>query len=79
MYVRINLIVADRMNESLEKYISRETSTNLSRVEGIMNILVLRDTIVVPPLMTAYFSAEVGKYSYITNLILKLLGEDKNI
>lgn len=77
-YLRINLIVAENMNESLKNFISREASETLGRVEGIINLLILKDTLVIPPIAPTYYEYQVKRYSYATDFVIKLLTKNED-
>jgi hypothetical protein len=70
--------VAENMNESLKNFISREASETLGRVEGIINLLILKDTLVIPPIAPTYYEYQVKRYSYATDFVIKLLTKNED-
>lgn len=73
--MRLNLIYTECVNDTLFDYISRDAETLLTRVEGIINIVVSNDRIIVPPLKPTISIYAIDRYKNMVKMILKLLGE----
>ena len=71
---RVNLVVCDVMNDELSRYIGTHAQRLLSRNESIINMAVVGDRLLVPPVRgaDADFPA-LNRYSRSANLIWSLL------
>ncbi len=71
--MRINIIAADEMNEALYNYISRNAETLLTRVEGIINFVLIADRLIIPPLYGETDSSDINLYKKSIQLMKELL------
>ena len=71
--MRLNIICADTFNEELYKLISKNAKHNLTRVEGIVNIAVVNNEILLPPLYGNCDIAEISRYKDLVKFITKHL------
>ena len=71
---RVNFVVCDVMNDELSRYIGTHAQRLLSRNESIINMAVVGDRLLVPPVRgaDADFPA-LNRYSRSANLIWSLL------
>ena len=60
--MRFNIIHTDTLNDALYKFISKNANRNLTRVEGIINIAIIGNQIIVPPLYGECDLAEISRY-----------------
>lgn len=72
-YMRFNVIYATEANDELTTFFSHNSQQNLSRVEGIFNIAVIDNEIVIPPLYGDCYYEEIRRYEK----IIKLIDNDK--
>ncbi len=71
--MRINIISADKINDKLNGYISRNVAQMLRRVEGAICFVVCDNKLFIPPLYGDIDSAEVDRYKKSIKFILDLL------
>jgi len=76
---RVNLVVCDAMNDALSRYIGTHAQHLLSRNESIINMAVVGDRLLMPPVRGADvdFSA-LNRYSRSADLIWSLLCQNPN-
>ena len=60
--MRMNIIHTDKSNDSLYGLLSHNATRNLTRVEGIINIAVIGDQIIIPPIYGECDLAEIIRY-----------------
>lgn len=60
--LRVNIIVTDSVNDNLYKYISTNSAKNLTRTEGIINFVVYKNKLYVPPLYGDVDLLEIKRY-----------------
>ena len=60
--MRMNIIHTDKLNDSLYGLLSYNATHNLTRVEGIINIAVIGDQIIIPPIYGECDLAEIIRY-----------------
>lgn len=73
--MRVNLIYTEHVNDTLLKYISGDAEIMLTRAEGIMNIVVCNDRIIVPPLKPTISVYAIDRYKDMVKMLLALLGQ----
>ncbi len=71
--MRINIISADKINDELNGYISRNAAQMLRRVEGIICFVICDNIILIPPLYGDVDFAEIDRYKKSIKFILDLL------
>lgn len=72
-YMRFNVIYATEANDELTAFFSHNSQQNLSRAEGIFNIAVIDNEIIIPPLYGNCYYEEIRRYEK----IIKLIDNDK--
>lgn len=60
--LRVNIIVTDSVNDNLYKYISTNSARNLTRAEGIINFVVCKNKLYVPPFYGDVDLLEIKRY-----------------
>ena len=73
--MRLNLIYTECVNDTLFDYISRDAETLLTRVEGIMNIVVSNDLLIVHPLKPTISIYAIDRYKDMVKMLLDMLGK----
>ena len=73
--MRVNLICAEEINDTLFNFISADAGIFLTRVEGIISIVVSKDKLIVPPLEPNVYLYAIDRYRAMVKMILKLLEE----
>ncbi len=69
-HFRLNIICLDSMNDEVIRLLSQNAEHNLRRTEALMNIAVVGDKIIIPPIYgDCYLS--VFKYKRIVNFIMQ--------
>ena len=71
--MRFNIICTDVLNDELYKFISQNANRNLTRVEGIINIAVVGNQIMIPPLYSECDLAEISRYKGVIKFINQVL------
>lgn len=73
--MRFNIIYTDALNEDLYSFISQNANHNLTRVEGIINIVVVGNQIIIPPIYGECTLVEISRYKgtikFIDQVLLK--------
>ena len=73
--MRFNVIYTDTLNDALYTFLSQNASRNLQRVEGIIQIAIVDNQIIIPPLYGAYNLIEINRYKktiqFINQILLK--------
>ena len=67
--MRLNIICVDVMNDELRRFLSQNACRNLTRAEGIMNIAIVGDKILIPPLYGQCDPAEIRRYTGVVRFI----------
>ena len=67
--MRLNIIYADALNEELIDLISQNANCNLSRSEGVMNIAIVDNQILVPPIYGYFYLSHVKRYNAVVKFI----------
>ena len=71
--MRFNIICTDVLNAALYQFLSQNANRNLTRVEGIINIAVVGNQIIIPPLYNECDSAEISRYKGVIKFINQVL------
>lgn len=71
--MRFNIICADTLNDVLYQFISQNANHNLTRVEGIINVVVVENQIMIPPLYGECDLAEISRYKGVIKFINQVL------
>lgn len=71
--MRLNIICTDTLNDILYQFISQNAYNNLTRVEGIINIAVVGNEILIPPLFGNCDLAEIRRYKNVIKFINQIL------
>ncbi len=76
---RVNLVVCDAMNDALSRYIGTHAQRLLSRNESIINMAVVGDRLLMPPVRGADVDfPSLNRYSRSAGLIWPLLCQNPN-
>ena len=73
--MRVNLIYTECVNDALFNYISEDAEILLTRVEGIINIVVSNDRLIVPPLKPTISIYAIDRYKDMVKMLLEMLGK----
>ena len=60
--MRFNIICTETLNDTLYKFINQNANQNLTRVEGIINIAIAGNQIIIPPIYGECDLAEISRY-----------------
>jgi hypothetical protein len=60
--MRFNIICTDVLNDALYQFLSKNANHNLTRVEGIINIAIVGNQIIIPPLSSDCDLTTIGRY-----------------
>jgi len=71
--MRFNIIFADAQNDTLCHFISQNANRNLTRVEGIINIAIIGNQILIPPIYGECSFAEISRYKGVIKFIDEIL------
>ncbi len=71
--MRFNIICTDVLNNALYQFLSKNANRNLTRVEGIINIAVVGNQIMIPPLYSECDLAEISRYKSVIKFINQVL------
>ena len=71
--MRFNIICTDVLNDALYQFLSQNANRNLTRVEGIINIAIIGNQIVIPPLYDECDLAEISRYKDVIKFINQVL------
>lgn len=71
--MRFNIICTDVLNDALYQFLSQNANRNLTRVEGIVNIAVVGNKIMIPPLYGECDLAEISRYKGVIKFINQVL------
>ncbi len=76
--MRFNIIVTDTLNEELHQLLTKNAGRNLSRVEGVINIAIVGNQILIPPIYGDCDLGVIGRYKDVIRFIDQvLLSEQK--
>jgi len=71
--MRFNIIYADVLNDALSQLVSQNANHNLTRVEGIINIVITGNQIIIPPLYGDCDLIEISRYKNTVKFIKQFL------
>ena len=71
--MRFNIICTETLNDTLYKFINQNANQNLTRVEGIINIAIVGNQIMIPPLYDECDLAEISRYKSVIKFINQVL------
>lgn len=71
--MRLNIIYTNTSNNALYRLISQNANHNLSRVEGIINIAVVGNQILIPPIHGECDLMEISRYKEMIKFINQVL------
>ncbi len=71
--MRFNIIYTDTLNDALYQFISQNACHNLTRVEGVINIAIIGNQIMIPPIYGDCNLIETGRYKNTIKFINKFL------
>ena len=71
--MRFNIICTETLNDTLYKFITQNANRNLTRVEGIINIAIVGNQIMIPPLYGECDLAEISRYKGVIKFIKQVL------
>ncbi len=71
--MRFNIVYTDTLNDELYRFISRNAARNLTRVEGIINIAIIGNKIMLPPIYGECDLAEISRYKDTIEFINQVL------
>ena len=69
------MIYTECVNDALFDYISGDAEILLTRVEGIMNIVVSNDLLIVPLLKPTISIYAIDRYKDMVKMLLEMLGK----
>lgn len=75
--MRFNIICTDDLSDVLYTFISKNANHNLTRVEGIINIVIVGNKIIIPPLYGECNLIEIRRYKSVIKFINNVLLNDK--
>lgn len=75
-YMRVNLIYTEYLNNALYDYISTDAELMLTRVEGILNLVISNGKLIVPPINPTISIGAIKRYRDMFNMIRKMIGEE---
>lgn len=75
--MRFNIIYTDILNDALYQFLSHNANRNLTRVEGIINIAIIGNKIIIPPLYSECDLAEISRYKGVIKFINQVLLNNK--
>lgn len=71
--MRFNIIFTDTLNDSLYQFISQNATRSLARVEGVINIVIIGNQIIIPPIYGKCDLAEISRYKYVIKFINQII------
>ena len=77
--MRFNIIYVDSLNDTLYQFISQNANHNLRRVEGIINIAIIGNQIIIPPIYGSCDFMEVSRYKNTIKFIKQNLLDNNNL
>ena len=67
--MRLNIVYSDRLTDALVQLVAHNASRNLSRVEGVINIVIVENQVIIPPIYGHCSFIEIGRYKKIIKFI----------
>lgn len=74
--IRFNIIYTDTLNDALYQLISQNANRNLTRVEGVINIAIIGNQIMIPPIYGDCDLSEISRYKDVIRFINQVLLAD---
>ena len=71
--MRFNIICTDVLNDALYQFLSPNATRNLTRVEGIINITIVSNQIIIPPIYGECDLIEISRYKGVIKFINQVL------
>ncbi len=71
--MRFNIIYTNMLNDALYQFLSQNANHNLTRVEGIINIAIVGNQIMIPPLYGECDLAKISRYKGVIKFINQVL------
>ena len=71
--MRFNIIYTDTLNDALYHLISQNANHNLTRVEGVINIAIIGNQIIIPPIYGDCDLSEIRRYKDTIKFINQIL------
>ena len=71
--MRLNIIFADTINDELKNLVSMPANHNLSRVEGVVNIAIVKNEVFIPPLQSDLYLIHINRYKNTIKFIEEVL------
>ena len=71
--MRFNIICTYVLNDALYEFISKNANRNLTRVEGVINIAIVGNQIMIPPIYSDCDLAEISRYKGVIKFINQVL------
>ena len=71
--MRFNIIYTNILNDALYQFVSQNATRNLTRVEGIINIAIVSNQILIPPIYGECDLAEISRYKGVIKFINQVL------
>ena len=75
--MRFYIIYTNNLNDELSGFISQNANHNLTRAEGLINIAIVGNQIIIPPLYGQCDLMEIGRYKRVIKFINQVLMNDK--
>lgn len=71
--MRFNIIYTDTLNDALYQFISQNVFSNMTRVEGVINIVIIGNQIIIPPIYGDCDLIEINRYKNVIKFINQVL------
>lgn len=71
--MRFNIIYTCTINDALHQFISQNANRNLTRVEGVINVAIVGNQIIIPPLYGECDLIEISRYKGVIKFINQVL------
>lgn len=71
--MRLNIICTDTLNDELYRILSENACRNLTRAEGVINVAIVGNQIIIPPLYGQCDSTEISRYKAVIIFISRVL------
>ncbi len=71
--MRLNIIFSNTLSNALYEFISQNANHNLTRAEGVINIVIVGNKILIPPIFGECDFSEIGRYKGVIKFINEVL------
>lgn len=71
--MRFNVVYTCTLNDALYQFVSQNANHNLTRVEGVINVVIVGNQIIIPPLYGECTLLEVSRYKGVIKFINQVL------